>query len=243
MGLPQPAWRGGRSGSRSSAEPREHVVAVSQHLPLGLAGGGAGLHGACWRRVPLLLDGESDQLLHPRRRKQGGVSTGPSAEFAPSARPGASTPESHIFVPTGSPTPYTQAFSDLGNLHDFPKRPPPSENTFGACRQVPHASRYFLLEGGNDKPRRLTMTGFLTPCNSPGSTDARPLQFSKAVVSVRDAASKGHTSGSGEVAVRSELGRGVATAGVRRWLAGIFVNGRLSKGIPPRKEVTVKSTF
>lgn len=67
-----------------------------------------------------------------------------------------------------------QAFFDLGNLHDFPKCPLPSKNIFRACQEVSNASRYFLLEGGNDKPHCLTMTGFSTQCNSPGRTDSSP---------------------------------------------------------------------
>ena len=64
-------------------------------------------------------------------------------------------------------TPRTRAPLDLGNLHNFPKHPLPSENIFTACRAVSNAPRYLLLEGGNDKPHCLTMTKFATQVRPP----------------------------------------------------------------------------
>lgn len=85
--------------------------------------------------MPLLLDGKSDQLLNPaQERSHEALRKLLAAWFPPQGRslvcplPPSLFPCLHIFCILEM-----QVLFDLGKLHDFPKCPLASKNTFRAC--------------------------------------------------------------------------------------------------------------
>lgn len=99
----------------------------SQNSPIRSAGWGTGFHWAGWRRMPLLLDGKSDQLLYPtQERSHEALRQLLAARFSPQGRSAVCPPPSLFLCLQISRTPLMQVLFHLDNLN-FPKCPLPSK--------------------------------------------------------------------------------------------------------------------